>query len=61
MRKLIAEKYSVDSRGVFDHGYYNRITSDDELLEGIRKKLHTMTLQDVEVFVESYRLNILFG
>lgn len=61
MRKLIAEKYSVDSRGVFDHGYYSNVTSDDVLLEAIRKKFHTMTLQEVKVCVESYRLNILFG
>lgn len=60
-RKLIAERYSVDSRGVFDHHYYSDVTSDYYLLEAIRKKFHTMTLQEVEVCVESFRLNMLFG
>lgn len=61
LRKLIAEKYANSTiRGIFDQGYYDTIMSDDELLNGIKKKFHTMTLRDVEVFVEEYRLNMLF-
>ena len=62
LRKLIAERYANGtSRVIFDQGYYDIIMSDDELLSGIKNKFHTMTLQDVEIFVEGYKLNMLFG